>query len=89
MSRLKPFRKKIFPILLLAIFLLGITGHLLETDAAHTGSTETVCALHSGCFASMVEAVDVDSSIDVPQIKKAPLSEYSLRVVIPHPPRSS
>jgi len=89
MSRLKLFRKKIFPILLLALFLLGITGHLLETDAAYTSSVETVCALHSGCFALQAEAVDLNSSSDVPLIEKAPLSEYSLRVIIPHPPRTS
>jgi hypothetical protein len=89
MSSLKLMRKNIFPVLLMLLFLLGFTGHLLETDAAHTGSAETVCALHSGCFVSQAEAMDVNSIIDVPQIEKAPLSENSLRVVFLHPPRSS
>ncbi|MEA5078930.1 MAG: hypothetical protein VB013_10215 [Anaerolineaceae bacterium] len=89
MSSLKLMRKKIVPVLLMLLFLLGLTGHLLETDATHTVSAETVCALHSGCFVSQAEAMDINSTIDVPQIEKAPLSEYSLRVVIPHPPRSS
>lgn len=87
MSRFPPMRKYLFSFLLLLLFLMGFTGHLLETGTAHTNAAEAVCVIHSGCLAAHIETVEVNSSIKTPQIEKAPFYAYSLRVVIPHPPR--